>query len=96
MTSIGVYSALAELFFTMLKSHSVESSATKYITSKLSEIYIRSSYFIFCMKAEEGSEPELIAIINTVIVIEHSELLCKSRQAMPIALLSDLIPVILS
>ena len=47
MTSICVYSGHAELFFSMLKSLGIDSSATKYITPKLSEICIRSLYFIF-------------------------------------------------
>ena len=60
MTSIGVYSAHVEIFFSMLKSLGIDRSATKYITSKLSEICIRSSYFIFCMRVKDWSEPELM------------------------------------
>ena len=60
MTLIGVYSAHVERFFSMLKSLGIDRSATKYITSKLREICIRLSYFIFCMRAKDWSEPELM------------------------------------
>ena len=60
MTSIGVYPAQAEVFFAMLKSLGVDSPATKYITFKFNEICIRSSYYIFHIRAKEWSEPELI------------------------------------
>ena len=64
MTSIGVYSAPVESFFSTSKSLGIDSSATKYITSKLSEICIRSSYFIFCMRAKDWSEPELMKFLK--------------------------------
>ena len=65
MTFIGVYSAHVEVFFAMLKSLGVDSSATKYITSKLSEICLRATYFIFYMRGKEWSEPEIIKFWNS-------------------------------
>ena len=44
----------------MLKELNVDDNAVKYIASKLIEICIRSSYYIFCMRMKDWTDPELM------------------------------------
>ena len=60
MTAIGIYSNHSEEFFKMLKDLNIENAASKYISTKLTEICIRSSYYIFCMRIREWTEPVLM------------------------------------
>ena len=47
MTAIGIYSKHSEEFFKMLKDLNIDNNAATYISTKLTEICIRSSYYLF-------------------------------------------------
>ena len=60
MTAIGIYSKHSEEFFKMLKDLNIDNTAATYISTKLTEICIRSSYYIFCMRTKEWTEQDLM------------------------------------
>ena len=60
MTTAGIYSKESDQFFKMLEDLSVDDIAVKYIASKLIEICIRFSYYIFCMRMKDWTDPELM------------------------------------
>ena len=60
MTAISIYSKHSEEFFKMLKDLNVDNTAATYISTKLTEICIRSSYYIFCMRTKEWTEQDLM------------------------------------
>ena len=60
MTTAGIYSEESDRFSKMLKELNVDDTAVKYIASKLIEICIRSSYYIFCMRMKDWTDPELM------------------------------------
>ena len=60
MTAIGIYSKQSEEFFKVLKDLNIDNTAATYISTKLTEICIRLSYFIFCMQTKEWTEPDLM------------------------------------
>ena len=60
MTAIGIYSKHSEEFFKMLKDLNIDNTATTYISTKLTEICLRSSYYIFCMRTKEWTELDLM------------------------------------
>ena len=60
MTAIGIYSKRSEEFFKMLKDLNIDNTAATYISTKLKEICIRSSYYIFCMRTKEWTELDLM------------------------------------
>ena len=60
MTTAGIYSRESDQFFKMLQELKVDDTAVKYIASKLIEICIRSSYYIFCMRMKDWTDPELM------------------------------------
>ena len=51
---------LISCHFKMLQELNVDDTAVKYIASKLIEICIRSSYYIFCMRMKDWTDPELM------------------------------------
>ena len=60
MTTAGIYSKESDQFFKMLKDLNVDDTARKYIASKLIEICIRSSNYIFCKRMKDWIDPELM------------------------------------
>ena len=60
MTTVGIYSRESDQFFKMFKELNVDDTAIKYIASMLTEICIRSSYYIFCMRMKDWTGPELM------------------------------------
>ena len=60
MKTAGIYSKESDQFLKMLKDLNVDDTVVKYITSKLIEICIRSSYYIFCMRMKDWTDPELM------------------------------------
>ena len=60
MTAIGIYSKHSEEFFKMRTDLNIDNTAATYISTKLTEICIRSSYYIFCMKTKEWTEVDLM------------------------------------
>ena len=62
ITTAGIYSRESDQFFKMLKELNVDDNAVQYIASKLNEICIRSSYYIFCMRMKDWTDPELMDV----------------------------------
>ena len=60
MTTAGIYSRESDQFFKMLQEMNADDTAVKYIASKLIEICIRPSNFIFCMRMKDWTDPELM------------------------------------
>ena len=60
MTTAGIYSKESDQFFKMSKDLNVDDTTVKYIASKLIEICIRSSYYIFCMRMKDWTDPDLM------------------------------------
>ena len=60
MTAIGIYSKHSEEIFKMLKDLNIDNNAATYISTKLTEICIRSSYYILCMRTKEWTELNLM------------------------------------
>ena len=60
MTVIGIYSKHSEEFSKMLKDLNIDNTAATYISTKLKEICIRSSYYIFCMRTKEWTGLDLM------------------------------------
>ena len=60
MTAIGIYSKHSEEFFKVLTDLNIDNIAASYISTKLTEICIRSSYYIFCMRTKEWTELDLM------------------------------------
>ena len=63
MITAGIYSRELDQFFKMLKVN-LEDTAVKYIiASKLSEICIRSSYYVLCVRMNGLTDHELMDIL---------------------------------
>ena len=60
MTAIGIYSKHSKEFFKMLKDLNIDNTAATYISTKLTEICRRSSYYIFCMRTKEWTKLDLM------------------------------------
>ena len=71
MTSIGIYSKHSEEFFKIFKDLNIDNNAATYISTKLTEICILSSYYVFCMRTKEWTELDLMNI--TFLLVNYFE-----------------------
>ena len=60
ITAIGIYSKHSEEFFKVFKDLDIDNNAAMYISTKLTVICIRSSYYIFLMRTKEWTELDLM------------------------------------
>ena len=59
MSSLGIFGNSCNSFFKMCDSFSIDQQQKQYLISKLSNIAIRTTYYIFCCKNKPWTNPEL-------------------------------------
>ena len=60
MMTGGVFPEVTKTFFDMLASLNIDKSGINFISTKIICIFIRTSYYIFCMRNKVWSTPELM------------------------------------
>ena len=60
ISSLGVFMESSLGFIEMLKDLKFDGKCTKYFVRKIINTCIRSSYYIFCMRNKEWSNPKLL------------------------------------
>ena len=60
ISALGVFDEESAAFINMLESINLDKSHVKYITKKIIAIAIRSTYFIFCCRNKEWTNPDLM------------------------------------
>ena len=60
MDALGVFGNSCELLMKMLKDLNIEVSIQRRLLSKIMNIGIRSTYYIFCRKNKELTDPDLM------------------------------------
>ena len=61
VSTLGVLSSHSTDFITMLRELSIDDRHLTYIQKKMSTITIRSTYYIFCRRGQDWTNPELLA-----------------------------------
>ena len=62
VSAVGVFDQELLDFIEMLKELNVDNNHQKYILRKVINIAIRSTYYIFCCRNKEWSNPDLMII----------------------------------
>ena len=62
VSALGVFDQESLAFIEMLKELNVDNNHQKYILRKVINIAIRSTYYIFCCRDKEWSNPDLMII----------------------------------
>lgn len=60
ISALGILSKESSTFIDMLENLGLDDNIIKYATKKISSIAIRSTYYIFCCRNKEWSNPELL------------------------------------
>ena len=61
VSTLGVLSSHSTDFITMLRELSIDDQHLTYIQIKISTITIRSTYYIFCRRGQDWTNPEILA-----------------------------------
>ena len=61
VSTLGVLSSHSTDFITMLRELSIDDRHLTYIQKKISTITIRSTYYVFCRRGQDWTNPELLA-----------------------------------
>ena len=62
VSALGVFDQESSPFIEMLKELNIDNNHQKYVIRKNINIAIRSTYYIFCCRDKEWSNPVLMAI----------------------------------
>ena len=62
VSALGVFDQESSPFFEMLKELNVDNTHQEYVIRKIINIAIRSTYYIFCCRDKEWSNPDLMTI----------------------------------
>ena len=62
VSALGVFDQESSSFIEMLKKLNVDNNHQKYVIRKIINIAIRSTYYIFCCRDKEWSNPDLMTI----------------------------------
>ena len=62
VSALGVFDQESLAFIEMLKELNVDNNHQKYILKQVISIAIRSTYYIFCCRDKEWSNPDLMII----------------------------------
>ena len=62
ISALGVFDHESSAFIEMLKELNVDNNHQKYIIRKVINIAIRSTYYIFCCRDKEWSNPDLMIL----------------------------------
>ena len=60
MSALGVFDKFCESLTKMLKDLDIEVSIQRRLISKIMNIAIRSTYFIFCRRSKDWTDPDLM------------------------------------
>ena len=70
VSALGVFDQESSPFIEMLRKLNLDNNHQKYVIRKIMNIVIRSTYYIFCCRDKEWSNPDLMTIpINFCILI---------------------------
>ena len=61
VSALGVFDQLSQSFLDMLKDLNYNPSTRNYIIQKISNIAIRTTYYIFCLRDKDWENPNLLS-----------------------------------
>ena len=62
ISALGIYDKSTTDFIDMMKTLKFDKRSTNYMIKKITSIAIRTSYYIFCRRNKEWTDPELMTL----------------------------------
>ena len=59
--SIGLYSKSQDTFSDLLSDLEVDKAHSSYMLSKISNVFIRTTYYLFCLRDKDWTDPPLLS-----------------------------------